>query len=130
VDSVEDYDRQWAKREKESFSEWVADRIIITKIVLSESMSTRATSIFKDPNVAKHLSHLYDKYVVVPAEKGPNNILFVCKLYYIDCLIKELSIDNHLATLHIPRRHIRKRKSWTIVGLFCVPLEFQLKLKN
>ena len=93
-------------------------------------MSTRATSIFKDPNVAKHLSHLYDKYVVVPAEKGSNNILFVCKLYYMDCLIKELGIDNHLATLHIPRRHIRKRKSWTIIGLFCVPLEFQPKLKN
>jgi len=118
MNSVEDYDRQWAKREKESFSEWVADRIIITKVVLSESMSTRATSIFKDPNVVKHLSHLYDKYVVVPAEKGPNNIIFVCKLYYIDCLIKELSIDNHLAILHITRRHLRKRKSWTIIGLF------------
>jgi hypothetical protein len=25
--------------------------------------------IFKDPNVAKHLSHLHDKYVIVPADK-------------------------------------------------------------
>jgi hypothetical protein len=24
----------------------------------------------------------------------------------------------HFATLHIPRRHLRKRKSWTIIGLF------------
>jgi hypothetical protein len=30
---------------------------------LSGSMSTRSTSIFKDPNVAKHLSLLHDKYV-------------------------------------------------------------------
>jgi hypothetical protein len=34
-----------------------------------------------------------------------------------------------LATLHIPQRHLRKGKSWTI-GLFYVPLEFQPKMKN
>ena len=36
----------------------------------------------------------------------------------------------HLATIHIPRRHLRKRKSWTIIFLFYVPLEFQAKMKN
>ena len=46
-------------------------------------MSTRATSIFKDPHVAKHLSHLHDKYVVVPVDKAPNNIVLVCKPHYI-----------------------------------------------
>ena len=56
-------------------------------------MSTRPTSIFKDPNVAKHLSLLHDKYVIVSAVKVPNNIVFVCKSHYIDCLIKELGID-------------------------------------
>jgi hypothetical protein len=56
-------------------------------------MSTRSTSIFKDPNVAKHLSLLHDKYVIVSAEKAPNNIVFVCKSHYIDCLIKELGIN-------------------------------------
>ena len=54
------------------------------------------TSIFKDPNVAKHLSYSYDKYVVVPADKAPNNIVFVCKTHYINCLINELGIDNSL----------------------------------
>jgi len=37
-------------------------------------MSTRSTSILKDPNVAKHLSLLHDKYVIVSADKTPNNI--------------------------------------------------------
>ena len=59
-------------------------------------MSTRSTSIFKDPNVAKHLYLLHDKYGVVSADKTPNNIVFVCKSHYIDCLIKELGIDNSL----------------------------------
>ena len=36
----------------------------------------------------------------------------------------------HLATLHIPRRHLRKRNSWTIIDLLYVPLEFQPKMKN
>ena len=59
-------------------------------------MSTRAPSIFKDPQVAKMLSQLQDKYVIVPADKAPNNIVFICKHHYFDCLIKELGIDNTL----------------------------------
>jgi hypothetical protein len=38
-------------------------------------MSTHSTSIFKDPNVAKHLSLLHHKYVIVFADKAPNNIV-------------------------------------------------------
>jgi len=45
------------------------------------------------------MSRLHDKYVVVPVDKTPNNIMFVCKLHYIDLSIKELSnansLDNH-----------------------------------
>jgi hypothetical protein len=101
LDSVEDYARQWAKREKEdlyTLSEWVKSLRSLIQIIIkkfSGSMSTRSTSIFKDPNVAKHLSLLHDKYIIVSADKAPNNV-FVCKSHYIDCLIKELGIDNSL----------------------------------
>jgi hypothetical protein len=103
MDSVEDYARQWVKREKEyldTLSEWVKSvRSLIQiriKRKLSGSMRNRSTSNFKDPNVAKHLSLLHDKYCIVSADKAPNNIVFVCKSHYIDCLIKELGIDNSL----------------------------------
>ena len=56
-------------------------------------MSTRSTSIFKDQNVAEHLSLLHDKYVIVSVDNAPNNIVFLCKSHYIDCLIKEIGID-------------------------------------
>jgi hypothetical protein len=49
--------------------------------------------VFKDPNVANHLSVLHDKYVIVSADKAPNNIVCVCKSHYVDCLIKKLDID-------------------------------------
>lgn len=39
---------------------------------------------------------MYDKYVVVPADNIPNNMVFMCKSYYRDCLLKELVIDNSL----------------------------------
>jgi len=102
MDSVEDYARQWAKREKEDLdilSEWVKSVRSLTQIrikILSGSMSTRSTSIFKDPNVAKKLFFLHDKYVIVSADKAHNNIVFVCRSHYVDCLIIELGIDNSL----------------------------------
>jgi hypothetical protein len=103
MDSVADYARQWAKREKEDLdilSEWVKSVRSLMQInikkTLSGSMSTRSISTFKDPNVAKHLSLLHDKYVIVSPDKAPNNIIVVCKSHYVDCLIKELGINNLL----------------------------------
>ena len=40
--------------------------------------------------------NLHDRYVVVLLDNVPTNIDFVCKSHYIDCLIKEFSIENPL----------------------------------
>ena len=94
-------------------------------------MNTHAkSSVFKDPTVARHLSELHDKYVVIPSDKAHSNMVFVCKLHYIDCLIKNKALTVHLVTQHIPQRHLPKNKSLAIIGQFCFPLEFQLKMKN
>jgi hypothetical protein len=50
-------------------------------------------TVFKDQEAVKCLSSLHDKYVIVPADKASNNIVFVCKSYYFECLIKELGIN-------------------------------------
>jgi hypothetical protein len=42
-------------------------------------MTTKATSVFKDPQVAETLSTIHDKYVVVSADKPLNNIVLICK---------------------------------------------------
>jgi hypothetical protein len=39
-------------------------------------------SVFKDQEAVKCLSSLHAKYVIVPADKASNNIVFVCKSYY------------------------------------------------
>jgi len=61
---------------------------------LSRSMSSKARSTCNDKGVVDNLTDLQNKYVVVPADKTSNNIVFVCKTYYIDCLVKELGINN------------------------------------
>ena len=72
------------------------------------------------------MSHLHDKYVVVPADKATKNIV-LC-VHHITFAKKEFTIN--LATLHISRRHLRKRKSWEFIGLCHVPLEFHPRMKN
>jgi hypothetical protein len=49
-------------------------------------MITKATSVFKDPDVAETMSIIHHKYVVVPADSAPNNIVLICKKHYIDFL--------------------------------------------
>ena len=51
--------------------------------------------VLQNANVKACLSDLHNKYVFVPADKAPNNIIIICKrYYYIDTLIKELGLDN------------------------------------
>jgi hypothetical protein len=46
----------------------------------------------------RYFSCLRDKYVIVPADKASNDIVFVCKSYYFECLIKELGINSNTAS--------------------------------
>jgi len=42
------------------------------------------------------MSYIHDKYVVIAADKTSNNIVFMSKLHWIYCLIKEEDILNSL----------------------------------
>jgi endo-alpha-1,4-polygalactosaminidase (GH114 family) len=98
MDAVEDYARRWIKREVdqdpelESLSDWVrAIRSLVQgrNHKLKNYVNSRPKSVFKDQEAAKCLSSLHDKYGIVPAAKASNNIVFVCKSYYFECLITE-----------------------------------------
>jgi hypothetical protein len=79
--------------ELESLSDWVRTiRSLVQGRIhkLKNCVNSRPKSIFKDQEAVTCLSSLHDKYVIVPADKASNNIVFVCKSYYFECLIKEL----------------------------------------
>ena len=46
--------------------------------------------VLQNADVKACLSDLYNKYIFVPADKAPNNIIIICKRYYIETLIKEM----------------------------------------
>jgi len=85
MDSVEDYARNWAKQEAvqiDTLSDWVTSTRSLSRkriFKLSRSMSSKVRSIFIDKGVVNNLTDLHNKYVVIPADKDSNNIVFVCK---------------------------------------------------
>ena len=50
--------------------------------------------VLGQPDVKDTLHKLHANYVLVPADKAANNVIIVCKKYYIDTLVKELGINN------------------------------------
>ena len=50
--------------------------------------------VLQNVDVKACLSDLHNKYVFVPADKAPNNIIIICKRYYFETLIKELGLDD------------------------------------
>ena len=44
-------------------------------------------------DVAAELTEIHEKIIVVPADKASNNIVFVCKTHYINCLMEELGLS-------------------------------------
>ena len=100
MDSIEEYARSWAKQEDvelDTLSEWVKSVKHLLKrriYMVSRSVNTKHDSIFDDEIVSRQLADLHDRFVIVPADKASNNVVFICKTYYYSCLQKEL-IDNN-----------------------------------
>jgi hypothetical protein len=52
-------------------------------------------NILDDKDVKQELKHLHDQYVIVNADKASNNIIVICKKYYLDCMRNELGLCNN-----------------------------------
>ena len=64
----------------------------ISKLKLNFKQPTG--KVLQNADVKACLSDLHSKYVFVPADKVPNNVIITCKRYHIETLIKELGLDN------------------------------------
>ena len=61
---------------------------------LKQDFKQPSGKVLQNVDVKACLSNLHRKYVFVPADKAPNNIIIICKRYYIETLIKEVGLDN------------------------------------
>ena len=64
----------------------------ISKLKLNFNQPT--SKVLQNADLKACLSDLQSKYVFVPADKAPNNVIITCKRCYIETLIKELGLDN------------------------------------
>ena len=98
--AVDDYTKNWSKREGchvSALEEWseTVKLIIQNKINNLQRRNFRPChKPLEDRHVTAHLKELQEKYVLVPADKAGNNIIFVFKYYYMHTLMEELGINS------------------------------------
>ena len=100
LESIDLYAKNWSKREqvelkylpewKDQLKELVADCISNLK----GHFKSPKCKVLYQLDVKDTLHKLHANYVLVPADKAANNVIIVCKKYYIDTLVKELGINN------------------------------------
>ena len=83
-------DLKYLSEWKDHLKELVTDRISNWK----GHFKSPKCKVFDQPGVKGTLHKLHTNYVLVPADKAANNVIIVCKKYYIDALVKELGINN------------------------------------
>ena len=103
-EAVDQYALQWTKWEMvelsvlSSWKEMVKGQIEERISKLKQNFKQPTGKVLQNADVKACLSDLHNKYVFVPADKAPNNIIIICKRYYIETLIKELGLDNSSTT--------------------------------
>ena len=99
-EAVDQYALQWAKCEivelsvLSSWKEMVKGQIEEHISKLKQNFKQPTGKVLQNVDIKACLSDLHNKYVFVPADKAPHNIIIICKRYYIETLIKELGLDN------------------------------------
>ena len=99
--AIRDYKRQWAKKEKVDsrvLDEWQC-KILETVQARIDKLKTKNKNpckkhVLSDETCKNYLEDFQKQFVLVPADKASNNILIVCKKYYLDVVLKELDTCN------------------------------------
>ena len=77
-----------------SWKEMVKGQIEERISKLKQNFKQPTGKVLQNADVKACLSDLHNKYVFIPADKTPNNIIITCKRYYLETLIKELRLNN------------------------------------
>ena len=96
-EAVAKYKRKWARKEKVDIrvlNEWeckvnecVQNRIASLK---RKHINRRKSHILGNRRHSRSLEELHSKYVLVPADKAAQNVIVVCRKYYLEVVLKEI----------------------------------------
>ena len=104
-EAVAKYKRKWSSREGKdlrAFNEWES-KVLERRICFlrRRHINRRKQHVLKSRKHLDYLKELHSKYVLVPADKAANNVIVVCKKYYLQVVLREL-------TTTITYEHIEK----------------------
>ena len=101
------YKVKWSRRlgiDRRVLNEWekkvheAIDRRV--QLLRSKHVNKRRKHVLQ---IKKHINYLHDfqrQFVLVPADKAANNVIVVCKKYYLDVVLNELStIQTHMGKM-------------------------------
>jgi hypothetical protein len=87
---------KWSKLEdikEEKWDDWKKKVLKLTEDRIAKCAKAarhESRSVFDDPAVNADLAVLQDRFVLFPTDKAENNVLIVCKHFYLKCLVEEL----------------------------------------
>ena len=96
-EAVASYKHKWSRKERvhlRVLNEWEhkVNECIEQRIrLLRRKRINRRQHVLKPGKHLRYLRELQSKYVLVPADKAANNVVVVCKKYYLQVVLKELT---------------------------------------
>ena len=102
-------DRQVLRDWEETVHECIEQRVRCLK---QRHVNRRKKHVLKNRVHLDYLNKLHENYVLVPADKAANNVILVCKKYYLDVVLKELESTNTYQEVHsdcssVVSRHLK-----------------------
>ena len=91
--------------------ECIDDRV---KFLKQQHVNKRKKHVLKSKVHLDYLNNLHSKFVLVPADKAGNNVIVVCKKYYLEVVIKELSSTStyrKVDCIDVVSRHLKYMRS-------------------
>ena len=112
LESIDLYAKNWSKREKvevkylSECKDHLKELVVNCILNLIGHFKSPKCKIFNQPDVKDTIHKLHANHILVPADKAANNVIVVCKKYYINTLVKELGVINSVNsdnTTYIPK---------------------------
>ena len=139
--AVSEYKCKWASKEKidvRVLNEWEQTVVECIRrrigLLRAKHINRRKQHVLRSRKHLQHLHELQSKYVLVPADKAANNVIVVCKKYYLEVVMKEItetSTYEHInkESMNVVNEHLSFMNSHRIKvvpELRCLPLFYWL----